>query len=309
MKRTFHLSVFLLSLLSLCLLGVPAFAEQPQTVYVALGDSITAGIGLPDVQYSFAESGAYDMTDNYQGYSADCYVALVAQGIGSDQEHAQNYGLPAANSSDLAALLDACVDGDPELLAAQKYNVSALPELLKSADVISVQIGSNDAFVTTVGALGKATNQKVVPSVYAFMTGALRDMTPAKLLDFFFSVNEIELTTEEETALWNTLLFGIGEICNEAYPQVTANLEQIVQSIRALNPDAQILLLGYYNPVPVSVDWSLYFGRLNRFERQLARQYEGVTYVPLTGTPTAVDAHPSVRGHRFIARKILNAVA
>lgn len=304
-----HLSVFLLSLLCLCLLGVPAFAEQPQTVYVALGDSITAGIGLPDVQYSFAESGAYDMTDNYQGYSADCYVALVAQGLGSDREHAQNYGLPAANSSDLAALLAACVDGDPELLAAQKYNVSALPELLKSADVISVQIGSNDAFVTTVGTLGKVTNEKVVPPIYAFMTGALRNMTPEKLLEFFFSVNEIELTTEEETALWNTLLFGMGEICNEAYPQVTANLEQIIQSIRVLNPDAQILLMGYYNPVPVSVDWSLYFGKLNRFERQLARQYEGVTYVPLSGTPTAMDAHPSVRGHQFIARKILNAAA
>ncbi len=309
MKRTFHLSVFLLSLLCLCLLGVPAFAEQPQTVYVALGDSITAGIGLPDVRYSFAESGAYDMTDNYQGYPDNCYVALVAQRIGSDREHAQNYGLPAASSSDLVTLLTACVDGDPELLAAQRYNVSALPELLKRADVISIQIGSNDAFVTTVSTLGKATNQKVVPPIYTFMTGTLRDMTPAKLLEFFFSVNEIELTTEEETALWNTLLFGMGEICNEAYPQVTANLEQIVQSIRALNPDAEILLLGYYNPVPISVDWSLYFGRLNRFERQLARQYEGVTYVSLTGTPTAMDAHPSVRGHRFIARKILNTVA
>lgn len=309
MKRFSHLSALVITLVCLCLLCVPAFAEQPQTVYVALGDSITAGIGLADVQYSIAPSGAYDMIDNYQGYSDDCYVALVAQGLGSDREHAQNYGLPAVKSSDYVTLLAACVDSDPELLAAQKYNVSALPELLKSADVISVQVGSNDAFVTTVGALGKATNKKVVPPIYAFMTGALRDMTPETLLEFLRSVYEIELTAEEETALWNTLLFGIGEICDEAYQQVTANLEQIVQSIRALNPDAQILLMGYYNPVPISVEWSLYFGKLNHFEKQLAQQYEGVTYVSLTGTPTAVDAHPSIRGHQFIARKILNAIA
>ena len=62
------------------------------------------------------------------------------------------------------------------------------------------------------------------------------------------------------------------EICDQAYTNVTASLPQIVASIRALNPDAKIVLLGYTNPVPLLPAWNRYFSKLNRFAKDLAAQ-------------------------------------
>lgn len=51
-----------------------AEAAQHQYSYIALGDSIVAGIGLPDAVYQ-RNGRYYDVSGNYQGYSKDCYVA------------------------------------------------------------------------------------------------------------------------------------------------------------------------------------------------------------------------------------------
>lgn len=58
-----------------------AEAAQHQYSYIALGDSIVAGIGLPDAVYQ-RNGRYYDVSGNYQGYSKDCYVARVAEGLG-----------------------------------------------------------------------------------------------------------------------------------------------------------------------------------------------------------------------------------
>ena len=51
--------------------------------------------------------------------------------------------------------------------------------------------------------------------------------------------------------------------------------------LRALNPDAQIILLGYTNPVPLLPEWTQLFRRLNALSKSLAAQNENVTYVPI----------------------------
>ena len=48
-----------------------AEAAQHQYSYIALGDSIVAGIGLPDAVYQ-RNGRYYDVSGNYQGYSKDC---------------------------------------------------------------------------------------------------------------------------------------------------------------------------------------------------------------------------------------------
>ena len=88
---------------------------------------------------------------------------------------------------------------------------------------------------------------------------------------------------------------------------VTASLPQIVASIRALNPDAKIVLLGYTNPVPLLPAWNRYFSKLNRFAKDLATQ-EGLIYVDIPRAQTAADGHPTVKGHQYIANQILNAL-
>ena len=89
----------LLAAAMLVLLAVPAFAEDEHAyTYVALGDSITTGVGLKDTHFSITVK-SYDVQENYHDYSKDCYVARVADALGLDRDHAVNYGMPAAMSS------------------------------------------------------------------------------------------------------------------------------------------------------------------------------------------------------------------
>lgn len=67
---------------------------EPQLTYVALGDSITSGVGLADMKYNIAQIG-YDLRPNFEGYSSQCYTALVGKALGWTRQHAINLGLPS----------------------------------------------------------------------------------------------------------------------------------------------------------------------------------------------------------------------
>ena len=94
-----------------------AEAAQHQYSYIALGDSIVAGIGLPDAVYQ-RNGRYYDVSGNYQGYSKDCYVARVAEGLGLSRDQTANYGMPALMSGDLLELESA----EPYTSADLDYN-------------------------------------------------------------------------------------------------------------------------------------------------------------------------------------------
>lgn len=77
---------------------------DPQRTYVALGDSIVSGVGLPDFKYTEAAIGI-DAAPNFEGYPEQCYVSLVGKGLGLDRQHAINLGLPGLTTGDLADML------------------------------------------------------------------------------------------------------------------------------------------------------------------------------------------------------------
>ena len=180
-------------------------------------------------------------------------------------------------------------------------------EYLRKADIISIQIGSNDALVPCIVGLGEATNWKSEQLAGLMVSGALRDFNFQKLGLFLEALNRMTLTFDESRATNRLLFRGMDEICNQAYINVINSLPQIVASIRALNPDAKIVLLGYTNPVPLLPAWNRYFSKLNRFAKDLAAQ-EGLIYVDIPRTQTAADGHPTVKGHKYIAQQILNAI-
>ena len=99
----------------------------------------------------------------------------------------------------------------------------------------------------------------------------------------------------------------MNKICENAYPESSSNLRQIVATVRELNPDAQILIIGATNPVPLLPSWSNYFSKLNNYEKQLADVY-GATYVSIPFAQTELDGHPTVSGHKYIADKIVKAI-
>ena len=103
------------------------------------------------------------------------------------------------------------------------------------------------------------------------------------------------------------LTTGMGQICTSTYADTVTQLERVMKDLRELNPEAQIMVLSYNNPVPLMPSWSRHFRRLNTAAAKLAAQYD-VTYVPIPYTRTANDGHPTVSGHKYIGRQILKAV-
>ena len=280
--------------------------QEPQLTYVALGDSITSGVGLADMKYNIAQIG-YDLRPNFEGYSSQCYTALVGKGLGLDRQHAINLGLPSLMSPDMVDMVQSSAMPKMNQASGSYYVYPEYQEYLRKADIISIQIGSNDALVPCIVGLGEATNWKSEQLAALMVSGALRDFNFQKLGLFLEALNRMTLTFDESRATNRLLFRGMDEICDQAYTNVTASLPQIVASIRALNPNAKIVLLGYTNPVPLLPAWNSYFSKLNRFAKDLAAQ-EGLIYVDIPRAQTAADGHPTVKGHQYIANQILNAL-
>ena len=293
----------LLTLALLVLPVLPAFAaEEDSYTYVALGDSIVAGIGLPDAVYQ-RNGRYYDVSGNYQGYSKDCYVARVADALGLDRDHAVNYGMPAAMSSNI---LDLVRTGSTDSGSAC-YDLPTLRQELADADLITLLIGSNDTVIQLMGAMGTATKGKATKLLIPLLTGPMRAMNLQNLQTLRKGLENLDLTPEELKAALKLLDSGMEEICDQTRGQTVANVEQILQELRALNPDAQIILVGYYNPLPFLPTYGRHFRLLNRSVKALAQQY-GADYVSIPYTSIANDGHPTVCGHKYIARQILKAV-
>ena len=282
--------------------------KDEQLTYVALGDSIVSGVGLADVQYSARSGYSVDMTPNFQGYSPDCYVGKVAAALGLDRDHAINLGLPALTAPDLADMIRYGKMPQMNMASGCEYNYPEFQDYIRKADVVSVQIGSNDAFVPCIVALGNATNWKSEKLAATILAGDLRNEGSGSTMSAIYrSIKAMDLTKAERDATWNLLFSGMSKICDETYPKTTAALISIVQEIRNLNPDAQIILVGYTNPVPLIPCWRSYFNKLNKFEKQIAKTYN-LTYVAIPNTETTLDVHPTIKGHQYIANKLVNAI-
>ena len=159
--------------------ALPADAQtagepEQQLTYVALGDSIVSGVGLPDFKYTEAAIGI-DAAPNFEGYPEQCYVSLVGKGLGLDRQHAINLGLPGLTTGDLADMLRTGAMPQMNQQAGTYYVYPQMLDYLKRADVISVQIGSNDALVPALVALGNATNWKSEQLVATMVSGVLRE--------------------------------------------------------------------------------------------------------------------------------------
>ena len=283
-------------------------AADTQRTYVALGDSIVSGVGLPDFKYNEAAVGM-DVAPNFEGYPEQCYVSLVGKGLGLDRQHAINLGLPGLTTGDLADMLHTGAMPQMNQLAGTYYVYPQMLDYLKRADIISVQIGSNDALVPALVALGNATNWKSEQLVATIVSGVLRTPSFENLQRLNSDLSRLRLTKEEKQATTQLLLGGgTDAICEQAYQDAAVNMPQVVAQLRALNPDAQIILVGYTNPVPLLPEWTQLFRRLNSLANDLAAQNENVTYVPIPFAMTATDAHPTVSGHKYIANRILRAV-
>ena len=189
---------------------------EPQLTYVALGDSITAGVGLADMKYNIAQIG-YDLRPNFEGYSSQCYTALVGKGLGLDRQHAINLGLPGLMSPDMLDMVQNSAMPKMNQASGSYYVYPEYQEYLRKADIISIQIGSNDALVPCIVGLGEATNWKSEQLAGLMVSGALRDFNFQKLGLFLEALNRMTLTFDESRAT-NRLLFQLQTpLCQPGY--------------------------------------------------------------------------------------------
>jgi len=139
-----------------------------------------------------------------------------------------------------------------------------------------------------MGAMGRATNGKATKLLIPLLTGTMRELNLQTLQTLRKGLENLDLTPEELNAALKLLDSGMEEICDQTRDQTVANVEQILQELRALNPDAQIILVGYYNPLPFLPTYGRHFRLLNRSVKALAQQY-GADYVSIPYTSIAND--------------------
>ena len=201
-------------------------AADPQRTYVALGDSIVSGVGLPDFKYTEAAIGI-DAAPNFEGYPEQCYVSLVGKGLGLDRQHAINLGLPGLTTGDLADMLHTGAMPQMNQQAGTYYVYPQMLDYLKRADVISVQIGSNDALVPALVALGNATNWKSEQLVATMVSGVLREPSFENLQRLNSDLSRLRLTKEEKQATTQLLLGGgTDAICEQAYQEAAVHMPE-----------------------------------------------------------------------------------
>ena len=209
-------------------------AEGPQETqdltYVAFGDSIAAGVGLTNFVYGDADI-FYDISPNFKGYSDECYVAYVADALGLDRDHAINLGLPTLMTKDLLELVRDGQMSEFNQPAGTYYVYPEFQDYIREADIISIEIGMNDAMVPFVVSIGNATNWKSEQLANSLISGGYRDMTFSDFTQMVKQIFSIHLTAKETSDLFYALTTGMSNVCKDAYTNVETYLPQIVDAI------------------------------------------------------------------------------
>ena len=339
-------------------LTVPAFAASGKNYYdyenyMCIGDSVAVGYGLSkDGNPTSCEQTVEDLTNSmderyiFRGYdfavAPNAYHSLVANELGANLLQCARSGIRAV---ELRYMLEGTFNEyDPNLVWDNTYfdtdgngfgldDLDKLnaqvnyPEKIKQADVLSINVGSNDVFsftmVEVMSALTKDTSDPTLNAIkdYLDKTGNV-GAAFGKLIDAYQSMGKL---AELANALTTTL--------NKTYKQFTVNYKAVINKIYEINPDITIVAVGVYNPfsgVHLSADNQLdlsgiaapIVSAINTHIASYKYSHTNYYYADIVGTHTYpmnlddqyfweyfnLKMHPDIEGHKYIAQKILNAL-
>ena len=339
-------------------LTVPAFAASGKNYYkyenyMCIGDSIAVGYGLSkDGNPTKCDQTLEDLTNSmdekyiFRGYdyavAPNAYHSLVANELGSNLLQCARSGIRAV---ELRYMLEGTFnDYDPNLVWDNTYfdtdgngfgldDLDKLnaqvkyPEKVKQADLITLNVGSNDVFsLTMVEVMSELTKDTSDPTLnaikdYLDKTGNI-GAAFGKLIDAYQSMEKLE----ELAAVLTTTM-------NKTYKQFTVNYKAVIDKIYEINPDITVVAVGVYNPfnaVRLSADSQLdlnaiaapVVSALNTHIASYKLSHSDYYYADIVGTPTYpmnlddqyfweyfnLKMHPNIEGHKFIAQKILAAL-
>ena len=267
------------------------------TYYVAIGDS-----------YAKAEKS---------------YSDFIAEELGVEAKNLAEIGLRA---EDLRYILDETYT--PDAFGAAIENVEALRALAKAeiakADFITVSIG-NDNFTSFIASQVGET----VPMDWARYVGeeGLAAVEEAR-------AEIIAALTAEGLADYAEMIAALVESYAYAAIGFTCNYAEAINAIHAINPDAEVVVVGSYNPfdglvieginVEEYVDYIVSLMDLQFYTYALLT--DNTTFVPVHDTETIIATEgaanemayimailngklaPSEAGHEYIKEQILDAV-
>ena len=325
MRRTTWKQVLCLVLALALLASFSAvFAESSvphYDTYVCLGDSIASGFG-PDA-------------DSRHGCEKveHAYHTKVAKAVGAKEFIQLAY--PAMRTHELRDMLDESYEGDTAMYALMSFVDdhsmeewrSMYTEAIKKADLITLDIGTNDFF-----------------SIPLFtMLAALRAESP---LDLSYITDKVD--PETSTGKFITKIAGLaaeGANLPTAVPTYLTTLQSCCQAfmenwdaicgmIYELNPDVKLVAVGRMNPfytvkitdadlIQVGHALDVISATMNTFVKYQSAYASRYTYVDVMGTECyqvpsltddnflanlTVNVHPTHAGHDYMTSQILKAL-
>ena len=346
-----------LGVVMLFALTVPAFAASGKNYYdyknyICVGDSIAAGCALArDGKPTNFDQTIDDpnkiIADNsyvFRGFdfsvAPNAYHSLVANELGANLLMCARSGLRAV---ELRYMLDGTYnDYDTDRIWGNTYfdtdgNGFTLADLdamnkqvgyaekIKQADLLTLNVGSNDVFSFTMTIVIKqlaknSSNTAVTAAADYYTTGGDAGTAFVKLVEAYEKMGKA-------AELMNTLTVTM----DKAYKQFTVNYKAVIEKIYELNPDITVVAVGVYNPiegVSLSSSSSLDISSIvapvitaiNSYIASFKLSCSNYYFADVVGTqtyPMSLDdnyfseyliakVHPTIEGHKFMAEKILS---
>lgn len=294
--------------------------------YIVFGDSIAAGSGLKGYKTTSNAKCCWPRVKN-------SYADIVA--TKSKTTKFYNFAKPGMRTSEIRLLLDDTYQGDYFSTAFLPKDPATIAEMrfktirtVKKANLITVEIGSNDQFVPLIRA-GMIMQRRI--NYYEELKRE-QNMT----FDQFMQEGLQALQFLSEDA---PMIANLAPVMATAQQHYYENMNYIIKTLHELNPKAKLVMIGDYNPFR---DWTIPpgFGSLsqaiplehNKFLKQDCQYRRWYTYVdvseaeaycqktpglttfseneidPVTGEQKTVNLHPTPESHKYMATQILKAI-
>lgn len=273
-------------------LGLTAFAEEGGKTdekksydYVALGDSIAAGYGLTEGQGLALDPALVIDLENpinnaYPAVFGE-YLKQLAESEGFDSTTA-NLSATAYRAEDIVKtmqesgykgevaewILERLVSSGSSTPLSAYHEI--FDEKIRNAELITIQLGGNDIIMSIVFPIFESKNPilQTAAMTMSFTLIGLDAKSTAGIAMAMLAQNKDKITkenVEEAIQYFKNVLENAEALVDNA----AANVKGVIEEIKKINPDADIVVVGMYNPFDASFDVKgklcEYLGTVNEF--------------------------------------------
>ena len=246
--------------------------------YVALGDSISSGYGLSssDGTIPLATDPALILSESLIADPIkDAYPAVFGtflEKLGQDKGYnttATNLALTAYRAQDVEQtiltegykgdiaswIMETFVGEGASAPLAQYHDIYA--KYLTEADLVSVLLGGNDIVMGILAPMA-STNNPILVSTAVSMMMTLFGCDAQTSLGAGLQIldNRRDEITEETITEAAEFFSGIQENKEQYVENSANNVKKVIEAVRTVNPDADIAVIGMFNPYGNSLEYN-----------------------------------------------------